>query len=245
MDVGFKTDRGRIRANNEDAFFVLKNDGVFIVADGVGGSKSGEIASRTAVNEIAGFVENNKMGSGEEEIKDFFLEALHKANEKVYALSATFPENMGMASTLVLAYIDGTDLYVVNVGDSRAYLYDDNRLNQITEDHTYVNALINAGVITEGEAKNRKDKNMITRAIGAEATVEPDIYRVKIKAGDKLLLCSDGLYGEIDEVEMAKVFGLNMSMTDTCLLLVDMANANGGHDNITAICIAITEDDIV
>ena len=245
MDVGFRTDRGRVRANNEDAFFILKNDGVFIVADGVGGSKSGEIASRTAVNEVAGFVENNKMGVGEEEIKEFFLEALDVANEKVYGLSEKFSENMGMASTLVLAYIDGKDLYVVNVGDSRAYIYNDKTLKQITEDHTYVNALVNAGVITEGEAKERKDKNMITRAIGAEPTVEPDIFKVKIKAGDKILLCTDGLYGEIDEVEMAKVFGLNLSMTETCLFFVDMANANGGHDNITAVCIAITEDDIV
>ena len=245
MDVGFKTDRGRKRANNEDAFFILKNDGVFIVADGVGGSKSGEIASRTAVNEVAAFVQENTIGETEEEIKDFFLEAVKMANDKVYGLSERFAENTGMASTLVLAYIDGKNLYVVNIGDSRAYLFDQGRLKQISEDHTYVNALLNAGVITEGEAKNRKDKNMITRAIGAEATVEADIYKVKLKAGDKILLCSDGLYGEINEIEMAKVFDLDMSMTDTCLLLVDMANANGGHDNITAICIAISEDDLI
>ncbi|MBQ1391038.1 MAG: Stp1/IreP family PP2C-type Ser/Thr phosphatase [Firmicutes bacterium] len=244
MDVGFKTDKGIKRSNNEDAFFVMKNDGIYIVADGVGGNRSGEIASRTAVSEIARYIEQHALGNRESEIKNFFLNAFHEANHRVIDAGRRFEENSGMATTCVLAYFHGSEMYVVNVGDSRAYLLTGGRLCQITEDHTYVNALVKAGIITPEQAVDHSDKNMITRAIGADVVIEPDVFKVRIKPGDRVLLCTDGLYGELSAQEITEIFGQGLSMTDTCVALVDAANDAGGCDNITAVCIAITEDDV-
>lgn len=244
MDVGFKTDKGKRRVNNEDAFFVLRNDGVFIVADGVGGNNSGEIASRTAVNEVAQFVEDHPpKGLRGLELRDYFYKAIRGANYRVFDMAQRYVENSGMATTMVVAYIDGTKLFVCNVGDSRAYVYGGGVLRQISEDHTYVNALVKAGVISKDEALTHEDKNMITKAVGAEQDVEPDFFELELMKGDCVLLCTDGLYGEVDAEDMAAIFAEGESMTDTCAALVDAANDGGGSDNITVICIRITEDE--
>ena len=245
MDVGFKTDKGVRRTNNEDAFFVMKKDGVYIVADGVGGNNSGEIASRTAVSEIAQYVEENEMPHKDKDIEFFFEQAVGRANCRVYDMARRYKENQGMATTVVIAYLNGKKLHITNVGDSRAYLYTDGVLQQITEDHTYVNALVRAGVISKDQARTHEDKNMITKAIGAEAAVEADHFTVKVRSGDRILLCTDGLYDKVNEEDIGAIFAMGMSMTDTCVRLVDAANGNGGGDNITAICIEITEDDII
>ncbi|MCR4669075.1 MAG: Stp1/IreP family PP2C-type Ser/Thr phosphatase [Clostridia bacterium] len=242
MDVGFKTDKGKRRNNNEDAFFVLRNDGVFIVADGVGGNNSGEIASRTAVNEVAQFVEDRspKELRGKA-LREYFIKAVRGANFRVYDMAQRYIENSGMATTMVIAYIEGSRLLVCNVGDSRAYVYGGGVLRQITEDHTYVNALVKAGVISKDQAMKHEDKNMITKAIGAENDVEPDIFELELMDGDCVLLCTDGLYGEVKEEDIAGIFAKGGSMTDTCAELVDAANDGGGSDNITVICIKVTE----
>lgn len=245
MDVGFKTDKGTKRMNNEDAFFVMKNDGIYILADGVGGTNSGEIASRTAVNEIAQYFEDNPVSNvPKEDICAEMFKAIKKANTRVYNLSRRYEENRGMATTMVIAIIREKDLYLCNVGDSRAYLYDSGILTQLSEDHTYVNALVKAGVITADEAATHSDKNMITKAVGAEAEIAPDFFHVSLVDEGCLLLCTDGLYGEVSDEEIIGVFEEGSDMTDTCDKLVDMANANGGNDNITVICIKLMEDEI-
>lgn len=245
MDVGFKTDKGIRRANNEDAFFVLNKDKVFIVADGVGGSNSGEIASRTAVNEVVGYIEKNELDDlhSDDEIKDYFFDCLKYANYKVLDLSQRYDANKGMATTMVLAYIRKDELYVLNVGDSRAYLFRDNDYYQITEDHTFVNTLLKAGMISPEKAKSHEDKHMITRAIGAEHTVEVDFFKTGLQSGDVILLCTDGMYDEVDESEMVRIIDESSSMSDACSELVELANSHGGHDNITVICIKIMEED--
>ena len=245
MDVGFKTDKGTKRMNNEDAFFVMKNDGIYILADGVGGTNSGEIASRTAVNEIAQYFEDNPVsGFKKEDICAEMYKAIKKANTRVYNLSRRYQENRGMATTMVIACIRDRDLYLCNVGDSRAYLYDAGTLTQLSEDHTYVNALVKAGVITKSQAATHSDKNMITKAVGAEAEIAPDFFHVSLGDEGCLLLCTDGLYGEVSDEEIIGVFEEGNDMTDTCDKLVDLANANGGNDNITVICIKLMEDEI-
>ena len=245
MDVGFKTDKGAKRANNEDAFFVMKNDGIYIIADGVGGTNSGEIASRTAVNEVAQYFEEHPLvATGKEQICAEIFTALKKANFRVYDMAQRFPSNRGMATTMVVACIRGKDVFFANVGDSRAYLYERGTLNQLSEDHTYVNALLKAGVISEEEAENHADKNMITKAVGAERYIEPDFYHIELNEEACLMLCTDGLYGEVPDRDMAKLFNKGLSMTETCEKLVEMANKNGGHDNITVICIRFMEDEI-
>ena len=241
MEVGFKTDKGKTRRNNADAFFVLKNKGVFIVADGVGGNNSGEIASRTAVNEIAGFFQRSEPEPGH--IQYMLNDSIKRANAKVCEMSARYVENRGMATTIVVAVFCRGMMYVANVGDSRAYLIADGKMKQLTEDHTYVNELVKAGVLTSEEADCREDRNQITRAIGAESTVNPAIFKYKMRPGDCVLICTDGLYGEVEEEEILAEFSGGLPMSDTCQDLVDRANENGGGDNITAVCIRLTEDD--
>ncbi len=238
MDVGFKTDKGARRTNNEDAFFVLKNDNLFIIADGVGGNKSGEIASRTAVNEVAQYVEENGISS--EHVCEQLKKTVQYANYRVYDLAQKYIENRGMATTLIVACINDGKLYIANVGDSRAYIYREETLIQISEDHTYVNELVKAGVISRADARNHEEKNMITRAVGAESMVEPDIYEISLTSSDVILLCTDGLYGEVGSEVIEKVLSKDLSMSDTCNMLVDLANENGGRDNITVICVKLT-----
>ena len=245
LQIGFKCNRGVVRKNNEDACFVIPNQDVYIVADGVGGNNSGEIASSTAVESLASFVKANDLGlcGSPDEIFGFFTEALDIANRRVFEMGREDSACRGMASTVVMSYINGGSAYLANVGDSRAYLFRNGRLKRITKDHTYVNELIDQGVITEKEAESHSQKNVITKAIGAEFEVEPDFYKVGLARGDIVLLCTDGLYGEVGEDRMADMLRLAVSkdvkMNDLCGAFVDEAILAGGRDNITVICIRI------
>lgn len=246
MQVGFKTDQGRHRKNNEDACFVLLPEKLFVICDGVGGGNSGEIASRTAVGVIADYFKSHLLNNliSKEEIISAFQYAIDNANNTIYNTAITHEENTGMATTLVLFYIRNDKAYIANVGDSRAYVYRKGLLQQLTEDHTYVNSLVKAGIITKEQASNDSRKNMITRAIGAEATIEPDYFMVDILKDDIFMICTDGLYDEVKDKEIISILKQNEPMSDICQELINKANENGGHDNITTICIKVTEDDI-
>lgn len=246
MDVGFKTDKGKQRMNNEDAFFVMGNDKVFIVADGVGGGKAGEIASRTCVNEIAKYLEKNNINESGSKyaIINHLQECLDITNEKIYTLSNTYEENNGMATTLSLLYITKEVAFIANVGDSRVYIIRDGCLNQLTEDHTYVNTLVKAGVISKEQAQSDDRKNVITKALGANISVEPDFFQVGIIEDDVFLICTDGLYNEVPEDLIIDTVLKSENMSEACRKLVEEANNHGGHDNITIICLKITEEDI-
>lgn len=245
MEVGFKTDKGLRRSNNEDACFVMTKDRVFIVADGVGGNNSGEIASRTCVNEIVKYVEENPLSGlkGLQQVKSYFEICLRDVNFKVLEMSQRYEKNKGMATTVVTAYLSEGCLYIVNVGDSRAYVLRDKVLTQITEDHTYVNTLLKAGLISEAEAENHDKKNMITKAVGADYAIEADYFETPVKAGDIILICTDGLYGEVPKEELISILSREESMTGICSDLVNAANQNGGSDNITMVVLKVTEED--
>lgn len=246
MDVGYRTDKGVRRANNEDACLVMQKSNVFVVADGVGGGNSGEVASRTAVNEVAEYILINPLYElrEKEDIRDYFLRCIKDVNHKVFDSSQKEEANHGMATTMVAAYVFRNDLYILNVGDSRAYVYRNKILTQITDDHTYVNTLLKQGIITEKEAENHEQRHMITRAVGAETTIDVDFFKVKLKAGDIILMCTDGLYGEIEKANMEALISKHSSMQELCDDFVEKANANGGRDNITVVCIKIMEEDI-
>lgn len=246
MEVGFKSDKGRLRMNNEDACFVLLPDRVYVVADGVGGGNSGEIASRTAVNEIANYVVEHPIHKARNKyaIVNYLQDCMDRTNEKIYNMANTYQENMGMATTAIILYITEGKAFLSNVGDSRVYLFRDGSLVQLTEDHTYVNTLVKAGILSEEQALVDERRNVIIKALGAEKTVEPDFFQVEIALGDIFLLCTDGLYDEVDNPELAEVLGSGMSMSDMCRELVSRANENGGHDNITLISLRVTEEDI-
>ncbi len=144
-----------------------------------------------------------------------------------------------MATTLVLAYINRRRAYVVNIGDSRAYLMRDNQLTQITEDHTYVNTLLKTGAITEEDAKSHEKKHIITRALGGDSAVEPDIFEVKLIKDDILLLCTDGLHGEVADDNICEILSSGNPMSEICNMLITKANRSGGNDNITVVCVKI------
>ncbi len=244
IQVGFRSDKGIRRRNNEDAFYVLPEMRIFAVADGVGGNNSGEIASRSAVKYIADYVQRRSPDeiSDEVELRRYFTECFTGLNDLIFGMAHRQPENTGMATTTVLAYLSGSKAYIINVGDSRAYMYRDGILSQLTEDHSYVNSLVKNGSITKEEARRHKDKNVITRAVGGEELIFPDFFRIDTLPGDIFLLCTDGLHGEVDDEGIAKILATGNTMSETCASLVRKANQNGGNDNITAICFRIGEE---
>lgn len=241
VQIGFKCNRGIVRKNNEDACFVIPGHDVYIVADGVGGNNSGEVASRTAVSEIAEFINENDLSvcDDTEAIFESLSKAVSIANDKIYQMGMESAENRGMATTVVMVYIRGLDAYVANVGDSRAYLMRKGRLKQLTNDHTYVNELVRKGVITKDEAEHHKQKNVITKALGAEYFVEPDFYKIGLNKNDIIMLCSDGLYGEVDDAQIIESMNNMDNMNDVCADLVEKAIRAGGRDNITVVCLKI------
>lgn len=241
VQIGFKSNAGVVRDNNEDACFVIPSHDVYVVADGVGGNNGGEIASRTAVRGVAEYVDTTPIGgcADAEAIRDYFIRCLELVNKEIYLTGVKHKENKGMATTIVIAYIRGNTAYIANVGDSRAYLFRDGILSQITEDHTYVNELLKSGVITMEEAQTHSKKNVITRAVGAEPSVRMDFFQTNLEKNDILMLCSDGLYGEVEEQRLIEILGEKTTMSTACKHLVDEAIRCGGRDNITVICLKI------
>lgn len=241
ISVGFKTDKGKSRKENEDSIFVLPDRQLFMVADGVGGHNSGELASRMAVSYMAQFVALNPIEQMKDglELKDYFFSLFAGANELIFEKSSNEENNRGMATTAVLCYLRDNKAYVVNVGDSRCYLVREKSLHQVTNDHSLVQEMINKGLITPEEAEERPDKNMITRALGGEPKVRPDFFVFDIFPGDTIILCSDGLYGEIDPAYMSRMAGSARTMHGLSTELVNAANQNGGSDNISVVCIRI------
>ena len=246
MQVGFKSDKGMRRSNNEDACFVLLPDKVYVVADGVGGGNAGEIAIRTAVSEIANYIMKHPIAGIHDkyEIVDYLQKCLDEANRKIFVTANTYEENSGMATTVIIVYAYDGKIFITNVGDSRVYLLRSGHLMQLTEDHTYVNTLVKAGLLSREEAELDTRKNVITKALGAENIVEPDFFQVEAMEDDIYIICTDGLYDEVGDAEIIEVLSSGASMTDVSAELINRANSNGGHDNITVISLKVTKEDI-
>ena len=239
--VGFKSDKGNKREKNEDSLFVMPEQNLFMVADGVGGHNAGEIASMTAVKNIAEYIVQRPIREvkDDEHLKMYFLDCLKEVNRTVFHLANSTKENIGMATTIVVLYLFQGKAYFVNVGDSRAYIIRGEQISQITEDHTYVNELVREGSITKAQAETHPQKNMITRALGGEDRILPDFYQLEILKNDVIILCTDGLYNEISSEEICRKASAAKSMSELSTDLVHTANHNGGNDNITVICLKI------
>lgn len=246
MEVASKTDQGKKREHNEDACGLMPVYHVYMVADGVGGSNAGEIASKSAIQGIARFIQTHEMKQAEgiPDIRRYFSACFDQVNEEILKLMNEKPETRGMATTIALAYISGHTLYAMNIGDSRVYLYRKGNLQQITVDHTYVNQLLKAGVITPGEAAVHEKRHVIMRAVGADEKVRADYYQAELQKDDVIILTTDGLHGEIGNDGIREELDKNNTMKETCDNMVRRANERGGHDNITVICIKITEGDL-
>jgi protein phosphatase len=243
--MGFRTDVGRRRADNEDALLVLPKYNIYLVADGVGGHNSGELASRKAVSGMEAFLARNPVAAVHgaehptEALMAYFLRCFRGINAEICALSQANPANRGMATTAVLAHILRDRLFIVNVGDSRAYIVRAGGISRITVDHSVVNDMIARGELTEEQARVHPRKNEITRALGVEAGVTPDFFMTDLLSGDRIVLCTDGLYGELPDDDIRRIVSCGANPNDTCRMLVDSANANGGSDNITVVCVEI------
>ncbi|MDR1496181.1 MAG: Stp1/IreP family PP2C-type Ser/Thr phosphatase [Clostridiales Family XIII bacterium] len=245
MQVGFRTDTGRKRAINEDALLVLPGEGLFVVADGVGGGNSGELASRSAVNGIEEFLKNNPIANAADMegkyrynwFKGYFFRCFRKINHDIRNLAQENPENEGMATTAVAAYFDGSELYITNIGDSRAYMIRAGEISQLTDDHSYVADLVSTGSLTKSEARDHPRRNMITRALGAGSEAEPDFYYFDLEPSDRLILCTDGLHGELTDEEISETVKGEKDLNRACKKLIRKANDKGGYDNITVVCV--------
>lgn len=233
------TEIGRKRQLNEDAVYASQEPvgnfpNLFIVADGMGGHKAGDHASRETVEIMLETISNKSVTDP----REAFREALKTANRKVHQDARRSVELEGMGTTAVACTIDGNKMTVVNVGDSRLYLINEKMgVRQITEDHSLVEEMVKEGLLTREGAKNHPKKNIITRAVGVMADVEPDFFEVILEKGDRVLLCSDGLSNMLEDEELGIIVNSVGSLEEKAKMLVDAANGNGGRDNITVILI--------
>ncbi len=229
------TDVGRKRANNEDNFVVLKKGGAVFLAvfDGMGGMEKGEVASSIAAQTA------NEMFESEADFPNpeaFIVSVLKKANEKIFQYAEAHNLSGKMGTTAAAAFIKNGVLSAGNVGDSRVYLLKDGKLLQITHDHTLVAYQLENGLISEKEARESTQKNVLTRALGVKADVEVETYpEVALNEKDKVLLCSDGLYNMVSEKTIESVLKSKLTTEEKARALIDRANRNGGEDNITVI----------
>lgn len=239
------TDTGRVRSGNEDAWAADPAQGLYIVADGMGGHNAGEIAARLVVESLPKMVHKRistaAAPSTSQALARRLRSAVSRLSRDVYQQAMTEPGLMGMGATVVLAMIQGDDAVIVHMGDSRAYLLRGGKLRLLTKDHSVVQELIDRGHISPEEAATHPHRNRITASVGMPGDPSPDSRRVPLHAGDKLLLCSDGLAGMIEDEEIAHLLATLEPPADVCKHLIDAANHAGGHDNITAVVLEVEE----
>ncbi|MBQ4282655.1 MAG: Stp1/IreP family PP2C-type Ser/Thr phosphatase [Lachnospira sp.] len=231
------TDVGMKRSVNQDCIYsslepVGKLDNLFIVADGMGGHKAGDVASRYTVENFVELVKESK----EKDIITLINNAIANVNEGLYEKACSGEDYAGMGTTLVVATISDNVLKVANVGDSRLYIVGDD-ICQVTRDHSYVEELVSSGKINRTEAREHEKKNVITRAIGGCESVEAEMFSVELRKGEKIVMCSDGLSNMVEDADIMKVVNETDDLSQVCEILIEMANSNGGKDNISVIII--------
>jgi serine/threonine protein phosphatase PrpC len=224
VEVGAATDVGKVREKNDDSFLI--EPPVYAVADGMGGAPAGDVASQLALDTIEKIARRGP---------DQLGEMVQRANEVVFERSRSDPNASGMGTTLTVAQIDGGDLRLGHVGDSRAYLFRASDLRQLTEDHTLVGRMVKAGEITRAEADSHPHRNVLVRVVGTEPDVTVDEVSVSLLDGDRVLLCSDGLTGMVTEEQIKAILESEPDAQKAAERLVRAANRAGGVDNITVV----------
>lgn len=257
VSVFGKTDVGRTREHNEDAFLVAdlstgtasprpevrdhavgRRGSLFVVADGMGGAAAGEIASAMAVDLIYSHLSTVWLGDPDGSAEQFAFrmkEAVERANDRVYAYGRDHPELRGMGTTVTAAGVFGSHLYLAQIGDSRGYLVRGGRAVQLTKDQSLTQRLVDAGELTEEEAEQSERRNIILQALGPDPRVRVELTREALRRSDTLVICSDGLSGLVKKDEIARLAETNASLPQLCAALVDLANERGGPDNITVV----------
>ena len=237
------TDPGSVRKQNQDAYRIEELDRstlLCVVCDGMGGAKSGNIASTLATEVFVEEVRRSwKPFLDADKVDQMLLSAVKLANFTVFDQSAQFEEFDGMGTTLVAALIRGKKATVVNVGDSRAYFIDRNGIRQITKDHSLVQLMVDRGELTPEVSKTYPGKNFITRAIGTEPTVQCDVFHQDVSKGDFLLLCSDGLSNVMDDQEILFEVVHGVNKQHCCKRLLNVAQNRGAPDNVTSVLVLV------
>ncbi len=230
------SDRGRQRRSNEDAFGYSIEDGIYLVCDGLGGAAAGEVASSMAVDELLRMFGGR---AGTVPLEDAVKRAIRTANRAIYSYAQRNPQLHGMGTTLVGLAVEERRIVVFNVGDSRCYRLRNLHLKQISLDHSLVEERVRMGRMTHDEALRSPLRHVITRALGTQEHVEPDLFALEAEPGDLFLLCSDGLTGKIDDSSIASMLAENLSLDELCARLVNAANEAGGPDNITCLLVRV------
>ncbi len=234
------SDKGNKRDSNQDSYLVNENLGLFVVADGMGGHSGGEVASSLAVQTLETEIKLMK-ASAEVPVRELMHKVFEKASMRIFDKAAIeSPELMGMGTTMVSCYVDNGKVFISNVGDSRCYLFDKSNLWQLTEDHSLLNEQIRTGLLKPEQAATFTGRNVITRSVGYERVVHPDVIEREVRAGETYLLCSDGLSGLVTDQKILECFKTK-SLNEAALILVNMALANGGDDNVTVLILHFPE----
>jgi len=242
LEAAARSHVGQVRVTNQDSFGIDAELGLYVICDGMGGAAGGEVASRLAVETFLAIarqeIESSPLFNGAASAQAL-QRAVAAANRAVIHRAQWDIVYRGMGSTLVAARLKGDKLSIINVGDSRAYLIRDGQATQLTDDHSFVAESIRLGVMAAAEAETSPLQSVITRAIGAEPDVRPDLFEAALQPGDTLLLASDGLTRHVHPDELAEVLSLATTADDACDQLLDLANSRGGSDNITCIVVRI------
>lgn len=231
---------GRMRSSNQDCVFCEENavgnfPNLFLVADGMGGHRAGDTASRMCIEEVVRYILSTDLQTP----VSAFDHAVQTANLAIYEKSRSFEELSGMGTTLVGTTIVDQTAYIINVGDSRLYHVRDG-IRQITVDHSLVEEMVKSGEIQKEEMRTHPNKNIITRALGTDAAVRPDCFEIEVQEGDVLLLCSDGLSNMLEDEEIEKIIKEHISdMREAGERLVELANEAGGKDNISVVLVRV------
>lgn len=240
MNMWGITDRGVVRAENQDAYALLKlsdRQQLAVVCDGMGGARAGNIASTMAVEEFS-TVFSAIWGTGERDAQTLLQTAASHANEAVHHRAVTDSACYGMGTTMVAVYLDDTFATVLNEGDSRAYFITQETISQVTRDHSLVEDLVQRGELTPEQARIHPHKNLITRALGSESELSADLFRLEVKPGQFFLLCSDGLSNVVSEQEMLYEVLHGGAVEQCCDRLLEIAVKRGAPDNVTVALIA-------
>ena len=239
MKAYSKTDIGSKRTMNQDSVYCNENSvgsfqNLFIVADGMGGHKAGDYASKLCVEKMVCAIEESKSITP----VTILEEAVTEANKCVLEEAKANAEYDGMGTTMVACTLQGNTLYIANIGDSRLYIINDD-IKQITKDHSWVEEMVKKGELTESQARIHPQKNIITRALGIDEVVHADYFEINTKPDDKILMCSDGLTNMVEDEDIEYIIRHSSSIEKAVENLVEKANENGGKDNITVILVQI------
>ena len=252
LEIASHTDPGMVRSHNEDSIASIAEKGLVVLADGMGGYNAGEVASGMATTvittELRQLLEDHAPHEvdpqgGQKAALKMLREQVAKANTSIYQASQSQPQYAGMGTTLVVALFYDNKMMVAHIGDSRLYRMRGDEFGQVTKDHSLLQEQIDAGMLTKEQAKLSSNKNLVTRALGIDPAVEPEIHEYDTLPGDIYLLCSDGLSDMVsdDDIGMAlQALGANLELA--AQQLVQMANDNGGRDNVSVILIKILRE---